>query len=134
MEQRSDPRLTAQEKLKLVLGSYQADNVADYCRANNIDRSYLYQLRRELEGIAMEGWEGRRQGRPAKAVGVDVDVLSKDLEETRQQLAQARKDATRWEVRSELQGFYLQVAEEAEKKRDALPNRAARRRARRSNG
>lgn len=129
----SGTRLTAQEKLKLVLGSYQADNIADYCRVSKIDRSYLYQLRRELQDIALEGWDGRRPGRPPKAAD-NLDVVRAELDQTRDLLAQARDDATQWEIRSELQGYYLQVAEDGQKKTGALPNRAARRRARRSNG
>jgi len=133
----SGKRLTAQEKLQLVLGSYQAQSVADYCRSQNIDRSYLYQLRRELESTAVAGWEERRPGRPAKVDDVDAGELRDELEQARTQVAAARHEATKWEVRAELQGFYLRVAEDSLaslKKKDGQPNRAARRRARRSNG
>ena len=130
-------RWSPQEKLNLVLGSYQADNVAEYCRAQGIDRSYLYQLRREHEAIALAGWEERRPGRPTKAESVDVQGLQAELEQARDQAAEARDEATKWEIRSELQGYYLHYAEQALadiKKKDALPNRAARRRARRKRG
>jgi hypothetical protein len=136
-EERCEPsakRLTSQEKLQLVLSSYQAGNIVEYCRDNNIDRSYLYQLRRELEGSAVTGWEKRHPGRPSKADEVDGEAMKAELEQTRQQLAEARDEATKWEVRAELQGFYLQAAEGALKKKEGLPNRAARRRARRENG
>lgn len=133
-EMPSGKRLSAQEKLQLVQGSYQAESVADYCRSNNIDRSYLYQLRRELEAAALAGWEERRPGRPAKSDVVDVEATLAELQQTREQLVLARDEATKWEVRAELQGFYLQAAEESRKKKEDLPNRAARRRAKRGNG
>lgn len=57
-------RLTPQEKFELVIGSYQSDNVAEYCRQKGIDRSYLYQLRREHQAHATGAWEAKKPGRP----------------------------------------------------------------------
>ena len=57
-------RLTPQEKFELVIGSYQTDNVAEYCRQKGIDRSYLYQLRREHQAHATGAWEAKKPGRP----------------------------------------------------------------------
>lgn len=135
IESSGSKRLSAEEKLKLVLGSYQSENIAEYCRVQNVDRSYLYQLRREHEAMALAGWEERRVGRPPKTESADdAETLREELERARKEAAAAREEAMKWEVRSEIQGFYLRVAEGDLKKKDDLPNRAARRRAKRKGG
>ena len=138
MADHEQQRLTPSEKVALVLGSYKVNNIAAYCQEKNVDRSYLYQLRRELEAAALEEWTERRVGRPAKEDGSSLETLQMELGETRQQLQEARQEAVRWELRSEVQGYYLENIEKALKKtaesESALPNRAARRRARRKGG
>lgn len=87
-------RLTPQEKFDLVIGSHQSDNVADYCREKGIDRSYLYQLRRELEAGATGAWEAKKPGRPpAEPDEIDserVKELECRLNETQEQLKDAK--------------------------------------------
>lgn len=86
-------RLTPQEKFELVIGSYQTDNVAEYCREKGIDRSYLYQLRREHQEGATSTWEARKPGRPARErEEVSLDRV-KELEHRCESLEEELDDA-----------------------------------------
>lgn len=109
---------TPEEKLRLVLGSYQVDNVAEYCRVEGIDRTYLYDLRRELEAGAKDTWAERRPGRPP-SVGDDDDAeqLKQDLERTRKELELAREEAAKWEVRAKVEALYVRAYQEAAAKK-----------------
>lgn len=42
-------RLTPQRKLELVQGLIQAKNVTEYAAQVDVDRSYLYELHREMQ-------------------------------------------------------------------------------------
>jgi transposase-like protein len=72
-------RWTPEEKLQLVLDSYQADNVQAFCRELGIDRSYLYQLRRELQQFTLEGWGNRKVGRPCNQINDEPQELKQAL-------------------------------------------------------
>lgn len=107
---------TPEEKLRLVLSSYQADNVADFCRQEGIDRSYLYALRREHETAALASWNDRKPGRPPRETE-DARALRDELEKTQRELKAAREEAAKWEVRAEVQGLYARAYQEAAAKK-----------------
>ncbi len=87
-------RLTPQEKFDLVIGSYQCDNVADFCREKGVDRSYLYQLRREHQAVATGAWESKKPGRPPverdEVDSESVKELQRRLGELEEQLDDAK--------------------------------------------
>lgn len=120
-------RWTPEEKLRLVLGSYEVDNVAAYCEQVGIDRSYLYALRRELESSALTGWSEKRVGRPAKGPEKDAGALEAELGQTREELAKAQEEAAKWEIRSELNAFYVRTIQEHLGKKKSSKGRRNRR-------
>ncbi len=80
-----DEKTLTQRKLALVLGSYATDNMAAYCQEKGIDRSYLYQLRRELEQNATEAWDAKKVGRPRKE-REEPTARERELEQRYQEL------------------------------------------------
>jgi len=103
-------RLTPQEKFELVIGSYQTDNVADYCREKDIDRSYLYQLRREHQESATSAWEAKKPGRPPNAFDEASPERVKELEKRCEALVEERDNL---KLESAVAGLVLNVLDEA---------------------
>lgn len=92
-------RWTPQEKLELVLGSYQTDNVREYSREKDIDRSYLYQLRREHERSVLAAWTARKVGRPSK---VTDQPRHESLEQLKQRCRELEAQLWSWKIQAEL--------------------------------
>lgn len=92
-------RWTPREKLELVLGSYQTDNVREYSREKDIDRSYLYQLRREHKGSALAAWTARKVGRPPK---VAERPRYESLEELSRRCRELEAQLSSWRIQAEL--------------------------------
>lgn len=87
--------LTPQQKLELVHGMNSANNVAEYAREVGVDRSYLYQLRREMEEGALQAWTNTVAGRPANS-----QPLSETLEQQQAEIARLDEQAKIWEARA----------------------------------
>jgi len=58
-------RLTPQRKLELMQRMSQAKNISEYAAQVGIDRSYLYELRREMEDVMLDTWSQKTVGRPS---------------------------------------------------------------------
>lgn len=94
-------RLNSQQKLELVQGMSMASNVAEYARERGVDRSYLYQLRRELEGFALHGWDDITPGRPSRQQPApEVDQLQAEN-------ARLDEQAKVWEARAVVANWIL---------------------------
>lgn len=115
-------RLSPQRKLELVLGSYSTDNLAEYARSQGVDRSYLYQLRREVEQGALEAWAERKPGRPAKDEPSAAE-LGAENDQLRRRLAEAQEAATAWELKAGVNEIYLRAAEAAVAEKKGGPGR-----------
>lgn len=95
-------RWTPEEKLQLVLDSYQAANVQAFCRERGIDRSYLYQLRREHEQFTLEGWGNRKVGRPRSETDEDPLALKEALAESRERCRELEDRTAQLRVQAEM--------------------------------
>lgn len=93
-ETRSE-RLTPQEKLELVQSMSTASNVAEYSRERGIDRSYLYQLRREWEEAALQSWSNTTAGRPPS-----TPQPAPEVEKLLAENARLDEEAKVWEARA----------------------------------
>jgi transposase-like protein len=102
LTQEPTTRWTPEEKLQLVLDSYQADNVQAFCRERGIDRSYLYQLRREHEQFTLEGWRSRKVGRPRNETDGEPLELKQALEESRERYRELESEAAKLRVQAEM--------------------------------
>jgi hypothetical protein len=97
-------RLQAEEKLELALDSLKVGNVREYCEEKGVDRSYVYQLQRELKASAKEMWASRKMGRPPKEEPRNSD--SERVAELTRQNQELKEQALRWRVQAEL-GYIL---------------------------
>ena len=98
-------RLSPQRKLELVQGMHQAKNVKEYAEQVGVDRSYLYELRREMEQASLEAWSQRTVGRPSQPPP-DQEVVRLQTE-----LEQLDEKATVWEARARFSGIILEALE-----------------------
>lgn len=101
-------RLSPQEKLELVQGMATASNVAEYARERGIDRSYLYQLRDELQGFALQGWEDTTPGRPPHQQPVS------EVEQLRAENVRLDEAAKVWEARAVVANWILDALNNAD--------------------
>jgi transposase-like protein len=67
-------RYCAQDKLRLVLGSYAERNVLEFCRREGVDPSTVYAWRRELARAALDHWRSVGPGRPRRESSVPLEV------------------------------------------------------------
>ncbi len=98
-------RLTPERKLELVLGMHQAKNVKEYAKQVGVDRSYLYELRREMEQVLLEAWSQKAVGRPPQPAP-DPEILRLQSE-----LEQLDEKAKVWEVRARFSDIILEALE-----------------------
>lgn len=88
-------QLTPQRKLELVRGMNQAENIKEYAEQVGLDRSYLYELRREMEQASLAAWSQKTVGRPPSQPAPDPDVVKLKAE-----LEELDEKAKVWEVRA----------------------------------
>lgn len=100
-------RLTSQQKLALVQGMSAASNIAEYAREQGVDRSYLYQLRHELEGFALEGWDDTTPGRPPR------QQPAPEVEQLQTENARLDEAAKVWEARAVVANWLLDALNKA---------------------
>jgi hypothetical protein len=105
----------AEERLTMVLDSYGTDNVAAFCRERGLDRSYLYQLRGDLQETVLEAWAGRGPGRPPQET--DPARLLTELEAARQTIQELELATRQLTAKCEVQGLLLGFAEHNAKKK-----------------
>lgn len=91
-----------EDKLSLVLASYQADNVRAFCREHGLDPTTLYDWRRELAAASLVAWGGRRRGRPSTRSRETVDSLRLQLKELAELYRALQGQAERWRLWAEL--------------------------------
>lgn len=116
---------SAEEKLALVLESYAAKNLARFCRERGIDRSYLYQLRADLEKIALEDWAGRRPGRPSEEDRAEPGVLLDELKAARETIEGLELQTRKLTAQCEVQGLLLGFVERNLKKKPSSRRRGS---------
>lgn len=98
-------RLTPQRKLELVKGMIAADNVTEYAANVGVDRSYLYELRREMEQASLNAWSQVTAGRPPQS------APGPSILELRAQLEESDERAKVWEVRARAADLVLNALE-----------------------
>jgi hypothetical protein len=98
-------RLTPQRKLELVHGMNQAKNIKEYAKRVGVDRSYLYELRREMEQVSLDAWSQKAVGRPSQPPP-DPDIMRLKAE-----LEQLDEKAKVWEVRARFSDIILEALE-----------------------
>jgi hypothetical protein len=86
-------RLTPERKLELVQGLLKASNVKLYAEKVGYDRSYLYELKREMEQSALRTWTDTNPGRPSKP--------PEPSEELCLELHEAKRSAVIWRLRAQ---------------------------------
>ena len=100
-------RLNPKRKLELVQGMMKSNNVKDYAAQMEVDRSYLYELRREMEEASLEAWSQKTVGRPRQPEpDSDIAQLRADLDESKEK-------AIVWEVRAKAADIILKAVEAA---------------------
>lgn len=107
----ADKSLTPEEKLELVRGMRETDNVAEYARQRGIDRAYLYQLAKESDEAAFQLWSQKTVGRPAKETA-DGGTLARENHELKKEAKRARKEAKKWQVQALATGLILEWLDE----------------------
>lgn len=100
-------RLTPQRKLELVQGLIQAKNVTEYAAHVGVDRSYLYELRRELEQASLDAWSQKTVGRPPQP---EPDPTIAKL---RAELEEMDEKAKVWEVRARAADLIINALDSA---------------------
>lgn len=98
-------RLTPQRKLELVQGMIQAKNVTEYAAQVDVDRTYLYELRREMEQSSLDAWSQKSVGRPSQP---EPDPA---IAELRAELEKMDEKAKVWEVRARAADLILNALE-----------------------
>ena len=100
---RDEKHLTPQQKLELVQGMLKAKDVKKYAAEMGVDRSYLYELRREMERTMLEAWSQKNVGRPpAEAVAPEVAELKAKVE-------QLEEEAKVWELNARVGEYVLEA-------------------------
>lgn len=102
-------RLTPQQKLELVRGMNQATNVSAYAEQVGVDRTYLYELRRQMEESVLHTWSLKAVGRPSQP----EPELSPDIARLQAELAESEERSKVWEVRAKVADIILDVVEKA---------------------
>ena len=100
-------RLSPREKLELVQGMNTASNVAEYAREQGVDRSYLYQLRHEMETAALQGWDDTAPGRPSR------QQPTPEIEQLQAEVVRLDEEAKKWEARAVVADWILDRLNEA---------------------
>lgn len=100
-------RLTSQQKLELVQGMSAASNVAEYAREHGVDRSYLYQLRHEMEKAALQSWDDTTPGRPPR------QQPASEVEQLQAENARLDEEAKKWEARAVVADWLLDALNKA---------------------
>ena len=95
-------RLNSQQKLELVQGMNTASNVSEYAQERGVDRSYLYQLRREMEEAALQRWASTSPGRPLSA-----QQPAPEVEQLQAEVARLDEQAKVWEARAVVADWIL---------------------------
>jgi DNA primase len=104
-------KLSPERKLQLYREFQQAENKAELAQRWGIDRSYLYEIVRDLEAALVESLSERRVGRPPKGMPM---TLAEAHERIRELERQYEREATQREelyCRSELMAIRLKWAE-----------------------
>lgn len=91
-----------EDKLSLVLASYQAGNVRSFCRQHDLDPTTLYDWRRELAAASLAAWKARRRGRPTTRSRDTVESLRAQLKELAELHRALQWQADRWRPWAEL--------------------------------
>lgn len=107
----ADKPLTPEEKLELVRGMRETDNVAEYARQRGIDRTYLYQLAKESDEGALELWSQKTVGRPARETA-DGGTLARENHKLKKEAKRAKKEAKKWQVQALATGLILEFLDE----------------------
>lgn len=102
-------RLTPQRKLELVRGMNQATNVSAYAEQVGVDRTYLYELRQQMEESVLNTWSLKTVGRPSQP----EPELSPDIARLQAELAESEERSKVWEVRAKVADIILDVVEKA---------------------
>jgi transposase-like protein len=100
-----EDQITPQRKLELVQGMLQAKNVTEYARRMGVDRSYLYELRREMEQVLLDAWARKTVGRPADT------PPDPEVERLKAELVELDEKAKVWEVNARVSNFILEKLE-----------------------
>lgn len=98
-------RLTPQRKLELVQGMIQAKNVTEYAAQVDVDRSYLYELHREVEDVMLSTWSQKTVGRPPQP---EPDPAIAKL---KAELEKMDEKAKVWEVRARAADLIINALE-----------------------
>jgi transposase-like protein len=104
-------RLTPERKLELVRGMAQADSVAEFARQEGVDRSYLYQLRREADSAMLEMWRERKLGRPSETgPEPEPDTLDKYAAK---KIKRLEREVRHWQIPAQAMALMLEALMEA---------------------
>ncbi len=105
-----NPRRTPEQKLELVRGMDAATNVADYARQVGVDRSYLYQLRREAEASMLATWRERKPGRPCETEEPEAPLGDAYAQK---RIKRLEREVRRWQIPAQAMALMLNALMEA---------------------
>jgi DNA primase len=103
--------LTAEMKVRLYREFQQARNKTELARRWGIDRKHLYQIAWECEQMLVEGFSGRRRGRPAKGRPATLDEALARIEELESAYERKATEEEKQYCRSEFLAIRLKWAE-----------------------
>src|SRR5579883_397162 len=102
-----EKQLTPQQKLELIRGLMMPKNVKKYAAEVGVDRSYLYQLRREMEQAVLDTWSQKAVGRPPEP------APDPKLAELQAKIEQLDEESKVWEFRARVGECILEALQNA---------------------
>jgi DNA primase len=104
-------RLTPEMKVQLYRAFQQATNKTELARRWGIDRKHLYEIARECEQMLVEGFSGRKRGRPAKGRPATLDEALARIEELESAYERKATEEEKQYCRGEFLAIRLKWAE-----------------------
>ncbi len=104
-------KLSPERKLQLYREFQQAENKAELAQRWGIDRSYLYEIVRDLEAALVESLSERRVGRPPKGMPTTLAAAQERIRELERQYESEATKREELYCRSELMAIRLKWAE-----------------------
>jgi transposase len=114
-------RLSAQDKLLLYQDYHRGDNKSEVAKKWGINRSYMYEIVKECEGLILSGFSQRRSGRKSSNEPETLDEACERLKELKVENRRLDEERERYWVRNEFMKVRLKWAErEADELRDEV--------------
>ena len=103
--------LSPERKLQLFREFQKSGNKTELAQRWGIDRSYLYEIVRECDQMVVEGFSGRKPGRPPKGESRSLEEARERIKELERKYEQEAKEREKLYCKSEFLQLRLKWAE-----------------------